>query len=139
MAYRQSKAGCTGSLTSCPGPETAAAAAMCDSGYCKSAHIVHLLLCFFWVTGFITQYFLFFRRLTEKSNNTGPYMSVKRLRPESILSSVCTGNADMSNIPNVFYWHGPNSSHNRDRRRFYSLWSEPAFYIFSLKYSRFKS
>jgi hypothetical protein len=26
------KGGCPGSLTSCPGPETTAAAAMCDSG-----------------------------------------------------------------------------------------------------------
>ena len=124
MAYRQSKAGCTGSLTSCPGPETAAAAAMCDSGYCKSAHIVHLLLCFFWVTGFITQYFLFFRRLTEKSNNTGPYMWLKPVLRESIPSGFCTGNVNMSNIPNAFYWHDPDSFHSRGKRCFYSLWSE---------------
>jgi len=35
--------GCAGSLTSCPGPKTTAVAAMCNSGYRKSLHFVHLL------------------------------------------------------------------------------------------------
>ena len=35
---------CTGSLTSCPGPKTATAAAVCNSGYHKTLHRVHLLL-----------------------------------------------------------------------------------------------
>jgi hypothetical protein len=35
--------GYTGSLTSCPGPKTTTAAAMCNSGYRKTLHIAHLL------------------------------------------------------------------------------------------------
>jgi hypothetical protein len=134
----RSKAGCPGSLTSCPGPERAAAAAMCDSGYCKSFHQVHLLLSVLAMAGFTAQYFLFFRRLTEKSNNTDPYMSAKQVLPESIPSGVCTGNVDMSNIPNVFYWHGPNSFHSKGKIYFCSLWCEQASCIFSFWSSRFK-
>ena len=33
-----------GSLTSCPGPKTTTAAAMCNSGYQKALHRTHLLL-----------------------------------------------------------------------------------------------
>jgi hypothetical protein len=36
--------GYAGSLTSCPGPKTAAVAAMCNSGYRKTFHLLHLLL-----------------------------------------------------------------------------------------------
>jgi hypothetical protein len=36
--------GCSGSLMSCPGPKTAAAAAMCNSWNHKTLHIIHLLL-----------------------------------------------------------------------------------------------
>ena len=134
----QSKAGCPGSLMSCPGPKRAAAAAMCDSGYCETLHNIHLLLSLSAMTALIAQYSLFFRPLTEKSNNTGPYMSMKRFLQESTLSSFCAGNANMSNIPNAFYWHGPNSFHSKDKRCFCSLWSEWAFYMFSLVYSLLK-
>jgi len=36
--------GYAGSLTSCPGPNTTTAAAMCNSGYRKTFHMIHLLL-----------------------------------------------------------------------------------------------
>ena len=67
--FAQSRAGCPGSLASCPGLDTATAAAMCDPRYCKSFHEAHLLLRGFAMAGFTAQYFLFLCRLTEKSNN----------------------------------------------------------------------
>ena len=38
----------------------------------------------------------------------------------------------MTNIPNIFYWHSPNKSCSRDKRHFYTPWTEQAFCIFSL-------
>jgi len=58
--FRRSMAGCPGSLTSCPGPKTAAVAAMCDSGYRETFHNLHLLLGFFRENGSHSAIFLIF-------------------------------------------------------------------------------
>lgn len=124
--------GCAGSLTSCPGPKTTAVAAMCNSGYRKSLHFVHLLFFPTAMAMFILQYFLVFHLLTEKSNSTDPCWPVIRVHLQLILVRVYAGNVDMSNIPNVFCWHGPNNSCSRDKIHFYTLWTEEVFCIYSL-------
>jgi hypothetical protein len=43
--------GCSGSLTSCPGPKTTAVAAMSNSGYRKTLHRAHLLLFYHYDDG----------------------------------------------------------------------------------------
>ena len=61
-----------------------------------------------------------------------PCWSAIRVHLQSILASVYAGNENMTNIPNIFYWHGPNNSCSRGRIHFYTPWTEQAFCIFSL-------
>ena len=61
-----------------------------------------------------------------------PCWSAIRVHLQSILASVYAGNENMTNIPNVFCWHGPNNSYSRDKRHFYTPWTEQVFCIFSL-------
>jgi len=50
-----------------------------------------------------------------------------RVHLQSIFVSVYAGNVNMSNIPNVFYRHGPNNFCSRDKIHFYIPWTEEVF------------
>lgn len=123
--------GWPGSLMSCPGPETAASAAMGDSGYHKTLHIFHPLLHFYFQKNLIFQYFLVFHQPREKSSNTDQHLLGIWVHLKSLFLPLYTGRINRSNIPNVFYWHGPSILYKRDRIHFYILWPEQASCFFS--------